>query len=81
MAFIIDDLLRFPIDLGIKVLTSIRDMADEQMLNTKESVQKKFMEVQMSYENGEMEDEEYKKIVEFLEKRMKGLRGEKNEDG
>lgn len=81
MAFIVDDLLRFPIDLGIKILTEIRDMADEQMLNTQESVQKKFMEVQMSYENGEIEDDEYKKIVEFLEKRMKGLRGEKNENG
>ena len=77
MAFIVDDLLMFPIDLSMKVLTKIRDMADEQMLNTQESVQKKFMEIQMKYENGELEEKEYKEVVEFLENRLKKIRGEK----
>jgi len=77
VAFIVDDLLMFPIDLSMKVLTKIRDMADEQMLNTQESVQKKFMEIQMKYENGELEEKEYKEVVEFLENRLKKIRGEK----
>ena len=77
MAFIIDDLLMFPIDLSMKVLTKIRDMADEQMLNTQESVQKKFMEIQMKYENGELEEKEYKEVVEFLENRLERIMGEK----
>lgn len=77
MAFIVDDLLMFPIDLSMKVLTKIRDMADEQMLNTQEAVQKKFMEIQMKYENGEIEEKEYKEVVEFLENRLKKIRGEK----
>ena len=77
MAFIIDDLIMFPTNLGMKVLTSIRDMADEQMLNTQEAVQKKFMEIQMRYENGELEEKEYKEWVEFLENRLKEIRGEK----
>ena len=55
MAFIVDDLLMFPIDLGMKVLKQIRDMADEQTLNTQEAIQKKFMEIQMKYENGELD--------------------------
>ncbi|MFA5772546.1 MAG: hypothetical protein WC974_07440 [Thermoplasmata archaeon] len=76
MVLLIDDLLMVPIDLGIKVLTEIKNMADEQMLNTLESVQKKFMEIQMKYENGEMEEKEYKEAVEFLENRLKMVRGE-----
>lgn len=77
MVLIVDDLLMFPIDLGVKVLTKIRDMADEQMLNTQEAVQKKFMEIQLKYENGEIEEKEYKEWVEFLENRLKQIRGEK----
>jgi len=77
VAFIVDDLLMFPIDLGMKVLKQIRDMADEQTLNTQEAIQKKFMEIQMKYENGELEENEYKEVVEFLENRLKKIRGEK----
>jgi len=79
MAFIIDDLIMFPTNLGMKVLTTIRDMADEKMLNTQEAVQKKFMEIQMRYENHEIDEKEYKECVEFLENRLKRIRGEKNE--
>lgn len=77
MVLIIDDLLMFPIDLSMKILTTIKDMADEQMLTTQEAAQKKFMEIQMKYENGELEEKEYKEWVEFLENRLKKIRGEK----
>ena len=77
MVLIIDDLLMFPIDLGMKILTTIKDMADEQMLTTQEAVQKKFMEIQMKYESGEMDEKEYREWVEFLEDRLKKVRGEK----
>jgi hypothetical protein len=55
-------------------------MADEQMLNTQEAVQKKFMEIQMKYENGEMEEKEYKEWVKFLENRLKKIMEVKNEN-
>lgn len=73
MVLIVDDLLMVPIDLSMKILTEIRDMADEQMLNTQEAVQKKFMEIQMKYENGEIEEKEYKEWVGFLESRLKKI--------
>jgi hypothetical protein len=74
--FIIDDLLRFPIDLGMKILRTIAEQADEEMLNTEESVRKKVMETQLKYESGEMEEEEYLKMMEYLKKRLKEVKGE-----
>ena len=80
MVLIIDDLLRLTIDLGMKLLAEISNMVDEQMLKTQESVQKKFIEIQMRYENGEISENEYKETAGFLENRLRKMRGEQNED-
>lgn len=72
--FLIDDLLLAPFKLGIKVLEKIRDEADEQMLRTEDSVRKKYMEIQMLYENGELEEKEYNEWVRFLEKRLEDIK-------
>jgi len=73
---IIDDLLRFPLDLGMKVLRAIAEQVDEEMLNTEESVRKKIMETQLKYESGELKEEEYLKIMDYLKKRLKEVKGE-----
>lgn len=73
---LIDDLLTVPFTLGMKVLEKIRDEVDEQMLATEESVRKKFMEVQMSYENGELNEKEYTEWVTFLKNRLKEIKEE-----
>ena len=79
MALIIDDLLRFPIDLSVKIISAIRDMADEQMLNTQDAIQKRFMEIQMLYENGELEENKYREQAGFLEERLKERTGDDSE--
>jgi uncharacterized membrane protein len=76
MVFVIDDILRFPIDLGMKVLRTIAEQVDDEMLNTEESVRKKVMETQLKYESGEMKEEEYREIMDYLKKRLKVVKGE-----
>lgn len=74
--FIIDDILRIPIDLGMKVLRTIAEQVDDELLRTEESVRKKVMETQLRYENGEMIEEEYREIMNYLGKRLKEVKEE-----
>jgi uncharacterized membrane protein len=76
MVFVIDDLLKFQIDMGMKILRTIKEQVDEEMLNTEESVRKKVMEIQLKYENGEMEEEEYREIMAYLRKRLEEVKEE-----
>jgi len=76
MVLIIDDILKFPIDLGMKVLRTIKEQVDEEMLSTEESVRKKVMEIQLKYESGEMEEEEYREIMAYLKKRLEEVKEE-----
>jgi len=76
MVLVIDDILKFPIDLGMKILRTITEQADEEMLNTEESVRKKAMEIQLKYERGEMEEEEYQEIMAYLRKRLEEVKEE-----
>ena len=50
------------------------------MIKTQESFQKKFIEIQMRNENGEISENEYKETAGFLENRLRKMRGEQNED-
>jgi len=74
--FIIDDILRFPVDLGMKVLRAIAEQADEELLRTEDSVRKKVMETQLKYESGELKEEEYRETMEYLRKRLEEVKGE-----
>jgi hypothetical protein len=74
--FIIDDILRLPVDLGMKVLRTIAEQLDDEMLRTEESVRKKIMETQLKYETGEMQEEEYREITDHLRKRLEEVKEE-----
>lgn len=74
--FIIDDFLKIPIELGMKVLRTIAEQVDEEMLNTEESVRKKVMETQLRYESGELKEAEYRETMEYLRKRLDEVKGE-----
>ncbi len=56
------------------LLERIRDDADEQMLKTEESVRKKYMEIQMLYENDELNEKDYKEWTAFLQNRLEEIK-------
>lgn len=74
MVLIIDDLLMFPMELGMKVLKAIADKVDEEMLNTEESIRKKIMEIQMLYESGEIKESEYRETMKVLMDKLKKIK-------
>lgn len=74
--FIIDDILRLPVDLGMKVLRTIAEQVDDEMLRTEESVRKKIMETQLKYESGEINEEEYREMMDHLRKRLEEVKVE-----
>jgi hypothetical protein len=74
--FIIDDILRLPVDLGMKVLRTIAEQIDDELLRTEESVRKKIMETQLKYESGEMKEEEYREVMDHLRKRLEEVKVE-----
>lgn len=67
------DLVNFPSHF-MKLLERIRDDADEQMLKTEESVRKKYMEIQMLYEAGELNEKDYQEWATFLQNRLKEIK-------
>ena len=75
--FVVDDLLRLPMDLAEKVLDGIVQQIDDEMLNNEASVRKKYMEVVREYESGQMGEEEYRQKIAFLSSRLKELKQER----
>ena len=74
--FIIDDILKLPVDLGMKVLRTIAEQVDDELLRTEESVRKKIMETQLKYESGEINEEEYREMMDHLRKRLEEVKVE-----
>jgi len=74
--FIVDDILKLPMDMGMKALRAIAEQADDETLRTEESVRKKVMETQLKYESGEMKEEEYRVMMDYLSKRLKEVKVE-----
>ena len=70
---LIDELLLLPAKLFLDTLEKIKEMADEQMLMTLDSVKRKFMEAQTEYEEGNISEREYQEVVEFLSARLEAL--------
>ncbi|MBI2185065.1 MAG: hypothetical protein HYU39_08925 [Thaumarchaeota archaeon] len=60
--------------IAIQVLDKIVEMAEEDMLLTVGSVRKKMMETQLRYENGEIQEEEYRKDMGNLRRRLEELK-------
>ena len=75
----LDDLLLLPVKLFLDICEKLREMADDQMLMTVDSVKRKFMEVQTEYEEGKMTEAEYQKALEFLSNRLEALRENRGE--
>ena len=74
--FIIDDILRLPVELGMKVLRTIAEQVDDELLRTEESVRKKIMDTQLKYESGEINEEEYREVMDHLRKRLEEVKVE-----
>lgn len=70
---LIDELLLLPAKLFLNTLEKIKEMADEQMLMTLDSIKRKFMEAQTEYEEGKISESEYQEVVEFLSARLEAL--------
>jgi len=60
----------------MKVLRTIAEQVDNELLRTEGSVRKKVMETQLRYESGEMEEGEYREMMDFLKKRLEEVKGE-----
>ena len=71
---LIDDLIMGLMNIPLTVLEKIRDDADEQLLKTEESVRKKYMEIQMSYESGELDEKDYQEWTAFLQNKLKEIK-------
>lgn len=70
---LIDELLLLPAKLFLDTLEKIKEMADEQMLMTLDSVKRKFIETQTEYEEGKISESEYQEAIEFLSSRLEEL--------
>ena len=75
MVLIVDDLLKIPFDLSLKVLEAIAEQVDEELLSTEESVRKKIMDTHWQFETGQIEEEVYHKTIEFLKTRLEEMGG------
>ena len=70
---LIDELLLLPAKLFMDTLEKIKEMADEQMLMTLDSIKRKFIEAQTEYEEGKISEREYQETIEFLSARLEAL--------
>jgi hypothetical protein len=70
---LIDELSLLPAKLFLDTLEKIKEMADEQMLMTLDSIKRKFIETQTEYEEGRISESEYQEATEFLSARLETL--------
>ncbi len=70
------DILLLPANLFIDMCEKIKEMADDEMLATLDSIKRKFIETQTAYEQGEMDEAEYNETVELLSNRLNRLQEE-----
>ncbi|MFA4824529.1 MAG: hypothetical protein WC593_05155 [Methanoregula sp.] len=75
MVLIVDDLLKLPFDLGMKVLQGIADDADAMTLSTERSVREQVLRTQMQFERGDLPEEEYRAAMIQLRKRLNEVKG------
>lgn len=75
MVLIVDDLLKLPIDLSMKVLEAIASDADAETMNTEKAVRRRVLETQIKFERGDMPEEEYRTSMSLLRKRLDEVKG------
>lgn len=74
MAFIIDDILLIPLNLGKQILEGIRNEVDKERLLTKEVVIDKLKELQLLLDEGKIREEEYNKLEKQIMERLRYIR-------
>ena len=75
MVLIVDDLLKLPFDLGMKVIEGIADDADAITLNTEKAVREQVLRTQMQFERGDLPEEEYRAAMINLRKHLNEVKG------
>ncbi|MFH0966514.1 MAG: hypothetical protein V1862_02360 [Methanobacteriota archaeon] len=75
MVLLVDDLLKLPFDLGMKVLQGIADDADAITLRTEQAVREQVLRLQMQFERGDLPEEEYRAAMIQLRKRLEEVKG------
>lgn len=75
---LIDDLVALPFKGLIGVFEKIYEMADRE-LNDEGYIQEKLLELELLYEMGEIDEEEYTQKVADWEARLNAVRGASNE--
>ncbi|TSA29869.1 MAG: hypothetical protein D4R67_01395 [Bacteroidetes bacterium] len=75
MVLIVDDLLKLPFDLGMKVIEGIADDADAITLKTEKAVREQVLRTQMQFERGDLPEEEYRAAMINLRKRLNEVKG------
>ena len=74
MAFVIDDLLLLPLNLGKQILEGIKNQVDKERLVTKEAVREKLKEFQLLLDEGKISEEDYNRLEAQLIERLKDIR-------
>lgn len=74
MAFVIDDLLLLPLNLGKQILEGIKNQVDKERLVTKEAVREKLKEFQLLLDEGTISEEDYNRLEAQLIERLKDIR-------
>ena len=74
MAFLIDDILLFPIKGIVWLAEKVRDMALEELEDTPEKLKRELLDNQLLLETGQITEEEYKKRQEDTIKRKRALK-------
>jgi hypothetical protein len=76
MVLIVDDLLKLPLDLSMKVLQAIAEKAEDEGLATEKAVRNRVLKTQMRYERGDLSESEYRMTISDLRSRLEKLKGE-----
>lgn len=79
MAFIIDDILLFPLKIPIWIGKKLREMAYEEITD-ESKVHEELLHLQMRYEMGEVSEEIYEKEEVRLMERLEAIRKMKEEE-
>lgn len=79
MAFIIDDILLFPIKGVVWIAEKVRDMAMEELEDTPEKLQRELLDLQMELEAEQISETEYQKKEKDVLERLNALK-EKDEN-
>ncbi len=73
MAFIVDDILLFPIKGVVWMAEKIRDIAQKELEDTPEKLQRELLDLQMALEAEQIIEEEYQKREKNILERLKAL--------